>query len=279
MTLMVADKMSSIFDGTDTIYRNAQEMTKEEESKLLHIVNDTPLEFKEIISKSTCTSTKLSMMINEILHDLFSDYYGCELVVNEQGCLDVTLLFKAIPVVKGDDKRAFLPIASQQDQSNNQTLNRVMAINKMNAARHRTMEITPYGMEMLYDIMTSQNKKSVNIKNPETFKRFTGEIAEQAGMYSTVNNVYCSMIGIDIYRIMNIVFGQKDKQGRRYVYKVTAIRPVNPYPYANVGGRNNWVIEIERMTIDAFNELSRELGVMPIPGSITAVTETISSVK
>lgn len=279
MALMVADKMSSIFDGTDTIYRNAQEMTKEEESKLLHIVNDTPLEFKEIISKSTCTSTKLSMMINEVLCDLFSDYYGCELVVNEQGCLDVTLLFKAIPVVKGDDKRAFLPIASQQDQSNNQTLNRVMAINKMNAARHRTMEITPYGMEMLYDIMTSQNKKSVNIKNPETFKRFTGEIAEQAGMYSTVNNIYCSMIGIDIYRIINIIFGQKDEKGRRYVYKVTAIRPVNPYPYANVGGRNNWIIEIERMTIDAFNELSRELGVMPIPGSITAVTETISSVK
>lgn len=278
MSLIHAEKVPSIFDGTDnSIYGRGASMTKEEEKKLLHIVNDTPIEFEEIISKMTTTTTKLSMQINEVLHDLFSDYYGCEIIPNQMGSLDVTLIFKAIPVTEGDDKRAFLPISAQKDQTNNQTLNRMLTINAMNASRHRTMEITPYGMEMLYDIMTRDVKKKVNIKNVDTFQKYTGEVAEQTGLYSTVNNIYCTMTGIDLYRILDVVFGQKDSKGSRYIYKANPIRPVNVY--AGTGGQRNWIVEIERMTVDAFNKLSAEIGMTPVPGAISAVTDTISSYK
>ena len=46
MSLIHAEKVPSIFDGTDnSIYGRGASMTKEEEKKLLHIVNDTPSEF------------------------------------------------------------------------------------------------------------------------------------------------------------------------------------------------------------------------------------------
>ena len=276
MSLIYGDKMPSIFDASEnTIYSKGMSMSKEDEKKLLHIVNDNPLKFETIISKMTTTTTKLAMAINEVFHDMFSDYYGSDVKFANNGpntgTLTVSLVFKAIPVVEGDTKRAFLPIREKKTTTND-TVNRMMMINTMNSSRHRTMEITPYGMELMYDLMNSQSRKGVNPKNPASFMAITGEMTEQTGMYSTVNNVYCTMIGLDLYRILDVVYGAKDKTEGRYIYKVNPMKPIMMMPGTPAVGQN-WVIEIERMTTAAFDKLAREIGATPIPGSISAVTD------
>lgn len=270
MSLIYGEKMPSVFDGTTgTIYERGQ-LSKEEESKLLHVVNDNPLKFETIISKMTTTTTKLAMQINEVFHNMFSDYYGSDVRYTENG-IAVFLVFKPDPTSKGDDKRAFVPI-QEVNKTTNDTVNRMMSINAINNARRRTMEITSYGMEIMYDLMNQGMRKKVNPKNPQTFLNFTGEAETKDGLYSPITCVYCTMFGLDLYRILDVIFGAKSKDGSRYIYNVKAMKPINMMPGVV---SQNWIVEIERMTTSAFDKLSRDIGGVPIPGAISAVTETI----
>lgn len=272
--VMMGNKMESVFDGKENIYTNAEKGN--EDKKLLHIVNNTPLELVSTVKKSLTTTTELAMQVNEVFKPLFSDWHGCEIVPDNNGNLLVNFIFKAINTGK-EDTRAFLPINHIQEKSSNKTLDRINAINLMNSSKNRTMELTSYGAEMIYDVMVNSLKKSVNPANIPSMYKIIGEVAENVGYGGMVQNIYCTATGIDIFKVLGVVFGTKDKDnGSRIVYNARAIRPVA----ANVAGvRANYIVEIERMTMDDYNAAMMKMGMFPMPGAITAVTGTISEMK
>lgn len=272
-------KMDSVFDGREkTIYDKAEENPKED--KLLHIVNDNPLEFQTTVEKSLTTTTEMAMQINEIFRPIFSDWYGCEVIPNVNGSVEVRFIFKAIS--NGDDeKRAFLPINRSREKTDNQVLDRIYAINAANMSKHHTLEITSYGAEVIYDVMINEFKKKVNPQKRETMRNYYSEVAENVGYMSTVQNIYCTVNGIDIYKLLGIVFGSKTSGGEQIVYKVTPIRPVTPgiNPMGIAIANQNYIVEIEKMTMKRFNEAMLKMGMMPMSGAISAVTTSVSDTQ
>lgn len=273
--LLLGNKIESIFDGkANTIYDKVV-TDKGEEQKLLHIVNDDPLDFEETTAKSLTTTTQLAMQINEIFKPLFSDWHGSEIQIDQNNNCLVTFVFKA--VATGDnDKRAFLPADKAVEKSANSLITRMAQINAQNNSKNRNLEITQYGREMMYDIMLNNVKKGINVNDPNTFRKYIAETSETAGYLGSVQNIYDVVVGIDIYKVLGILFGVKDSKKRRICYKINPIRTVTPQMMPG-HGRANYIVEIEKTTEEQVNKAMTKFGMTPIIGAITAVTDTISN--
>lgn len=272
MNVLTGNKMASVFDGKESIYTRAEENV--DEKKLLHIVNNTPLAFDATVEKVLTTTTELSMQVNEVFKPLFSDWYGCEIGPDSNGNLIVNFIFKAVN--SGDDStRAFLPIDKVREKTSNKTLDRILSINLMNSSKSHTMEITSYGAEMMYDVMLNALKKNIKPDNVATMRNYIGEVSESVGYGGAIQNIYCTVTGIDIYKILGIVFGTKDSTGSQIVYNAKAIRPVAA---GMVVAKANYIVEVEKMTMSKYNTAMTKMGMYPMPGAITAVTGTISEV-
>lgn len=272
-------KLPSIFDGRTSMYDNftggKEQKTKRE---FLKIVNNEPLDFEEIIDTSYSSTTKLSMQINEIFKPLFSDWYGCDIIPDpESGSFIVSFIFKA--VATGDDEnRAFLPITNKKQKTSNSTLDRILQINRINSSAQTNMEITPYGMELIYDLIYDNLKKNINPEKPSTYKNIVAETVENTGigMYSgQTQNIYNTVVGIDIKKVLAILFGNKTKDGKDYyAYNIFAI---NIAPNNFNTNRVNYILEIQRCPYNKGQQTVAELsGRMNAPGAISAVTETMS---
>lgn len=286
-SVLIADKMVSVFDGKESIYSQAQEKGKEE-IKLARIVNDTPLDFDATISKRLTTTTELAMQINEVFKVIFSDWYGSEVRVDGNGNLIVVFTFKACPVRDDDDSRAFLPISQMRNRSSNQMLDRIMSINMMNTS-NRNMEITNYGAELMYDVMSLHTRNKSKVNPIELVKPYIGETFENVGYGATVQNIYNTVTGIDIRKILGVVFGTREssKAGDHYIYNAKAMRPVDHGVMMQCMTNNgivappsaNYIVEIERMTNNRFESAMTKLGRTPMPGAITAITGSISDLR
>ena len=272
-------KMASLFDGREkTIYDKAEENQKED--KLLRVVNDNPLQFQTTVEKCLTTTTEMAMQINEIFKPIFSDWYGCEVVPNVNGGIEVKFIFKAIN--NGDkETRAFLPINQSQEKTDNQVLDRIYAINAANMSKNHTLEITSYGAEVIYDVMINEFKKKINPHKKETMRKYYSETSETVGYAGNVQNIYCTVIGIDIYKVLGVVFGNKSENGDQIVYKATPIRPVTPglNPMGLAIANQNYVVDIEKMEMKKFNSAMLKIGMMPMSGAIAAVTSTVTDTK
>lgn len=275
MNIPQAQRMESIFDGrTEDIYSRAEEATQETGNKKpLHIVNNTPLEFAATTSTALSTTTELAMQINEVFKPLFSDWHGCDVLVDEAGRLVVNFVFRAVTGVD-DAKRAFLPINQTLDKSQNKTMNRIVQINALNNASSRRLEMTKYGAEMIYDVLNRAARQGRNPFDPKSFLKLTGEIYENAGYNNSIQNIYCTVMGIDINKILGLLFGTKDEKEGQIIYGLTPKRPVVAGQMP--GARTNFIVEIQKMTMRKFNEAMTRLGAVPMPGAITAITETVS---
>lgn len=278
-SVMVGRKMESIFDGHETIYSKAEANDKNDK-QLLHIVNNTPIKEDYTVKKSLTTTTKLSMQINEVFGPLFTDWYGSEVIPDSNGNLMVNFVFRAIAVPQNEElkkKMAFLPLSKMQEKTSNRTLDRIMSINMINSTNNQTMGLTQYGAEMAYDVMLNGNRNKVNPNNPESFRKqnLIGEIAENVGFGGMQQNIYCVISGIDIYKVLNVVFGTNDENGDRVIRNAVPIRPVTAFNT----GRNNFIMEIETMSTKKYNETMVEIGASPMPGAITAITGTLGDMR
>lgn len=277
MNVIQAPKMDSIFDGKETIYSRAdggQYKDDNKRAKHLHIKNDTPLEMSVVTEGSLTTTTTLSMYINSVIGPIFKDWYGSDVFPDNNGNINVNFVFKAINDDSKADERAFMPMGKAKNDTDNKMLNRILSINAMNRS-NRTMELTGYGAEAIYDLMINSNRNKVNPDKPESFKNFIAETAETVGYGGMVQNIYSIVTGIDIYKVLAVVFGTTNEDGQ-VVRKLTPIRPVAGF---NTGGKTNYIIDIQTMSVKRYEEAMAEIGMLPMPGAISAVTSRIDNRK
>lgn len=278
MNVLQGNKLESIFDGReDDIYSRAQASSNDgtdKDKKPLHIINKTPLDFEETTKTHLATTTELAMQINEVFRPLFSDWYGSDVIVDNNGKLLVNFVFKAVTGANVDsNKRAFLPMDQTIEKSSNKVMNRISQINNLNNSKSRVLEITDYGAEMIYDVLNNQVRKHMNAFKPASLRPIIGEVYENTGYNNTVQNIYTTVMGVDINKILGILFGTNDTSEGQIIYGIDPKRPVmaNQIP----GARTNYVVEIQRMSIRRFNDAMNKLGAVPMPGAITAITETV----
>lgn len=274
MALFTTPAMPSLFSGKENIYAQA-ENANNEKKEALKLKNDTPLELPQTVTGTLMSTTELAQYFNEILRPIAKDYYGSEVFPDANGNMLVNLTFKAIN--DGDEEnRIFMPIGSKKTggkQSDNAILNRIRTVNALNSGSN-TMGLTPYGAEIIYDLMNSNVRKNVNPDKPETMTKYYGEIKENTGYGITVQNIYNTVVGIDIYRLLNLTFGNTNKKGDRVVRKVNPLRPV--VAAAALNARPNYIIEIQTMATKDYEAAMAKIGMTPMPGAITAVTGTIT---
>lgn len=266
-------KIPSVFDGKETIYGSADSSSNEKEKDIL-INNDTPLEFETTVSKMLTRTSKLSICINEVMKSLFTDWHGSQIRIDTaNNMIIVDLVFKANSGTDYDS-RAFMPANQNEVKSNNNMVNKIMSINAISSGME-TMKPTAYGVDMLRSVMMPNIKKSIKPGDAKAFSKYVSEVPEQVGL-SGVNNIYSVVTGVNIIELLKIIYG-RSYNGSRINYKVNPIRPVSPLITA--GGQNDWIIEVEKMVQSAYENAMREIGAVPLHGSLNVVTGTISGAK
>ena len=267
-------KIPSVFDGKETIYGNAEVDKSVDKDKDLLINNDTPLKFETTVSKMLTRTSQLSMCINEVMRNLFTDWHGSQIRIDTtNNMIIVDLVFKAI---SGTDyeTRAFMPASQNEIKSNNQMANKIMSINAISSGIE-TMKLTAYGTNMLRSIMMPNIKKNIKSGDSKALSKYVSEVPEQVG-FNGVSNIYSVVTGVNIYELLKIIYGRSE-DGSRINYKITPMRQYSPM--VPIGGQADWIIEIEKMVYSAYEKAMRDIGAVPMSGAINVVTGTISGMK
>lgn len=273
MNVMLTQPMPSVFD-VNSIYDQVEKAkTNTEKKDRLKLIPDETIKLPTTVRTTLMSTTDLCQYINEVFKPVAKDYYGSEVFPNANGQIEVNMVFKAIPD-NDKNRRVFIPIgADESKKTENSVLNRINALNAMNMGSN-TMKMTSYGTEILYDLMQTNARKKINPDKPETMNNFFAEIKENAGYGITVQNVYNTVVGLDIYKILPLIFGSTDDNGDKVIRKINPIRPLTAGVV--VAARPNYLIEIQTMSIKAYKTAMAKVGMMPMPGAITAITGTMS---
>lgn len=291
--VLPGQRTPSVFDGCgESVYNKADHFEKENPNERLKIFNEKPIKLQPTGFKTLSTTTELSYQINETFKPMFSDWYGCEVTPvegvgpNGRGGIMINFVFKA--AAGSDDRRVFVPIADAKEKTSNSLADKMMAMNYMNRTKNKNMQLTPYGAEMLYDLFTphlrarNNNNNGVSIKRPESFNQYIAETHEQVqngfGL-PYASTIYCTVGGLSVDRILDIVFGDKAEDGDKYIRAVIPMYPVGGVQPGMPSLKGNWVIDIETLKYNKYNEDLAKAGRLPMNGAISAITGTISEMR
>lgn len=262
----MSTKRQSPFNGHTTT-RNAN--YTEDDSKRRRIRNATPEKFPETVSTGYTTMNKLEKAINRIMSVAFEDWYGSKVFVDQNQQIQVEFYFRPTPVATEEDvansKRAFVPIELNVNQGANALENKINYIDAA-ARRNSNFKMTPYAAEVLYSYLFSYIT-GVNWKKPDTYRdrNLVAEVCDQQSFnYGQMPVTYCRVAGIDIFKVIRTIYGDKDENGKRYAYSINPIRPYTTYytfdGQQNTNPASNWLITIMRMTEEQFKETMDGLG-------------------
>lgn len=276
MALMEQKRMKSIFDDADVYTRAANDTGDDDGSKRKRIIIDSePLPFVETTSTSLTTTTELAMKINTILKSIFRDYHGCDIVVDNNSNIGITLVFRVLnDINKDDEKQQIFTFVDEKKGSG--IVGKINLINSINDANQRHSKLTDTGAELIYDMLAEPVRRNMSPFKPNTIDKIIGETIEQI-QYSATQNVYCSVPGIDINRILGILFGSKSNNEGQIYYSIEVKRPVFPQGAAGLvpSSRTSYIIELKKMTARKYNEAMSKIGAVPLNGAIAAITDTM----
>ena len=207
------------------------------------------LKFDDTIQSNLTTTFDLAKTISELFAAIWGDFEGCLVAPNHLGQLNATLYFSN----KGNGQVE--PLIGATGRGVN-VQSRIMNYNLRN--KNRTFKFSDEVYEILADLIPTGMKKQIN------WNALTSEISEQT---YTGNNIYMTVTGIDVNKILGILYGTKDK-GSHIEYNIQLIRPLNQS--ATPTG-TNYMIIIQRLNNEMVEGIAKIMGIMPSSGQIQMI--------
>ena len=197
------------------------------------------------------TTQRLAKMLNARLKPAFQDYRGSFIEPLQNGAISVTLLFNQLSTDKIDTSEdapavAFLPAESLRATGKNiAERNRALA-NEMNNGRK--YHISDEAKSAFEDLIAG-NPNKINWNN------IAGENYQKQGW---TQEGYCYIKGIDIIKVLEIIYGSKDMDtgAKSYYYPVI----VNSVPGPNPARPTNWTMNIQFMSDNSVKDICDEFG-------------------
>lgn len=227
---------------------NAQ--NKKDSDLIFDVKIDTREEFPNFIDSGLISTRKLMETISDAFSQLLTDYVGCFITPYPNGGgFDVRLYFTNTgqDVTDDDGKlvraKAFKDAPADGKSSGSKTLDTLNTI--INMPKKKLYYISDAGKEFLSRFMVGGDPKNPNKVN---WNNFVTEVTEHRGFN---NCVYAVVFGLDLYRILSFIYGNKDENGEFYTYSVNIARQIDAM---------NYLLFINRVSNTKVNELSNELG-------------------
>lgn len=264
------DKYKSYFQrgGENDILKRAEKAQENKEQ--LHIVVAETMEFVDTISSTLTTTTDLAIKINTVFNQVFADYHGCNIGIDNTGRVVMNLVFRAINPDPGDERTvAFKPIELNNDTDPNKKVSRLISTINLTNSNSNRMRLTQDGCELLYGILEPGIKNNMKNIVPESFNKIVGETVARTG-YIGQENIFCTVNCIDVIKVLGILYGSRDVKEGSIVYAIYPKRPVDNQQVPNP----NFIIEIQRMTQARYNAFMANIG-CPTTDMVTAVTATM----
>lgn len=207
-------------------------------------------EFPNFIDCGLISTTKLMGIISDAMSLILPDFAGCFITPYPNGSgYDVRFYFanKGNDVTSDQDKlikaRAFKDSPESVKESNSQILNTLNAIS--NIPKRKMYYMTTAGKQFLSKFMAGGDPKNPNKIN---WDNFTTEVDEYR---QNMKSTYAVVFGLDLYRVLSYIFGNKDENGEYYTYSASIARQIDAV---------NYLLFLNRVSNYKVNELSRELG-------------------
>lgn len=259
-----------------TVYENQE---KKEKRDWLHAENQDPEKFDGTFETGYYTTIELEKRINKAFRMMFSDYYGCAIVLdpsNNSIPIKVSLFFqpKQKEAYSNDelDRRAFVQVREAiNDPQSSGMQNLLISSTLTHRQREREFALTEYAAEVLYDFVSHQIKKNSRpVLSPFNPQTYTDYISETINTINYQNVKVCAIECVDINNIISFIYGSK-KDNSKYVYTTALQKPLSGSYVPGVA--TNWLVSITRMTFDQLNEALAKTGVSTSVGTIRINTD------
>ena len=230
--------------------------TTEEQKREPYTFDWTKFEpFLATIAQRIITTEQLAKLLNARLKPAYQDYRGCFIEPAQNGAISVTLLFNQLSadkIVQYDDPDdrvgvAFMPVEALRAGGSNIAERSRALSNEMNSGRR--FQLTQDAKDGLGRFISNDPKK-INWKN------ISGEGYQKQGWSQ---EGYCYIKGMDIIKVLEIIFGSKNEAGDKIYYKPTIVSPVSNTQMVRP---NNWVMSIQMMTDGSTRDLCTSMGIV-----------------
>lgn len=259
------------------------------------------IDFPSTMDGSILTTTDLSRYVNTLFHQLFTDYKGCVIKIDQsanpngmQNQLNdrhpiICDLYFTVDAKSKDDKgiRAFDIIGNDSNNSDEpKKKNRMNFVSRMEVFQmamsdNKTSVITQDAVDILKGMLWYELKSNLPNKcTPKVFNEkgisvetvTTGTAQQNMFGMSTVNSpktVYGVVRFVDINEILHLIFG--DDEDNKCYYEVKPVRPVssmymNMMQNMNDIGEQKWLLYVNKLNEKAVRDILTELGTPTIAG-------------
>ena len=274
---MKAPKMASFFDQ-GSIYGKAErrqagtpskETQRKEKQLEFEFGDDSYTDFIPTTGTLLSSTNELCAEINKRFSVLYEDWYGSRVRIGDKGQISVDFIFKPSPNFSADElsKCAFVPLDNDAERNDrNDILKQVIFQNMVSRSKNRHFKLTNFGSESLEKFLFN-GIQGIDPFEPETFhKQNLIAESEETNSYGHVETIFVVLTGIDVYKLLSVIFGPKEK-GSRLTYTINPIRLIN------VNNAADWLITIDRMSNASYNAAMTKLGYNTQGSGLGAVTD------
>ena len=238
----------------------------EKNDNRLVIKVDTPESFPVTKTIGIFPLQDLMEKVSELFSAVYADYAGCYIVPlpNNVG-FDVRLYFKSLKSSREYER--------EQEQEDGPENNYAFTVRDLNVSDSGIMDtikvIGSRSQKKVYEL-TDDGKSGIGdfvlnqFKNNKGIPRWDQIVNEQ--VQQGMNPVtYAVVTGIDIYKLLQTIYGKKDTDGGFFQYNLTTIRPTGQSA-PTAGAMVNWLVQLEKVKTTDIAELGRKVGIISFQG-------------
>lgn len=253
--------------------------------KLAQIEVGETVEFNNIISTATVTSSELEKHISELFGSTFVDFEGCKIIGQQSESLKCKLYFKPV-TVKGEGLYAVKVRGEEVFNKRKAELSLAASVNFVNKLTgSKQFELENLAKELLAEFLIIDPKnttiiyrynedidKDVQVRLPKNWNQYIEELSDNDPRNPQFHNPYLAVV-VDLLPIVAKLYGKKDPEELkalsikgllprdRYQYSVNIVKFLN----ANMG---SYILEIRRIDIKELNKLANTIGCGNVNGGI-----------
>lgn len=218
----------------------------------------TNARFDGTFKSKLCTTLSLGALIGSLLRPVFSDYEGCNIAPNNYGQLDLVIFFKDHGEPSRDQIKNIENVmgAVKRDAK---PMDRINNINLRNKAK--VYNLTEKTKSALTEFLVERPGQKIN------WNQHVYEITER-NAYGYQQQIYVKVLGLDLVKVIRAAYGKKAEDGTRYDYSINIVKPLDQFSGTNT---TNWLVSILQLDTRDVESLCKEIGVMPMNGSIPMI--------
>lgn len=242
------------------------------------------------------TSNDLCRHVNTLMKNVFADFVGSKVYVDQQSVngqivinplhpVQLELYFNVGGATTPTDSKKVLAFRSIEDKIKdsvykggaNNIIQRTIGMN-IAVSTNKCSEITQDGIDIIGDLLWNDVAGSIGKMTPKVLNdrgiTVEGSTTAAASPYNPNPQrvVYNIVRQVDIDKILKLIFDNKNNE---IAYQTKPIKPIDYVQKQD--GTTRWLIEVSRLNLRNYTDLCHSIGLYDTGSGINFVTESFSN--